>query len=188
MIEIHEQFYGGQAGAYMNVGINRGLLYPEVSTCLTLTLVWTGANDVMAGAHFGINGNNAGHNPNQPSTGQNIAFSVRQLQNRAAMAMGRPINQLDPPRFILIIGQTLVWGRSNEDAFEAFNALVRTLVRRGGDPFQHVYDTSEMGAQHDIYVNRPSGFSIRRGTVYISGRNPPGDKSARYTQRFRKAV
>jgi hypothetical protein len=56
MKEIHEMYYNPPAvnPDYVRRGIDEGLKYPEVSTCLTVTWVWTGAHDVMVGAHLGL--------------------------------------------------------------------------------------------------------------------------------------
>lgn len=163
MIEIHERYYNPPAINlnYVRSGRDEGLIFPEISSCVSVTLVWTGARDVLVGAHLGI-GTPAGL----------IGLpDIAQAQNdinarRAAAGVGGV-----PPRQALLIGEIDTWQTS---VLPAYNALIAWLAglgcTQGWVPGSDIREIGEGGDGHDVHINRPSGISFVRRTVLVRNR------------------
>lgn len=163
MIEIHERYYNPPAinPNYVRSSINEGLIYPEISSCLTITLVWTGAQDVLVGAHLGI-GNPAG---------LVTAADIAQMQADVALCRTAAGVGGVAPRQALLIGERDTWSVNVPAAYGLITAWLPTLgCTRGWVPGSDIRDITEGGNSHDVLINRPSGWSFFRRTALVRNR------------------
>ena len=173
MHTIHERhFYsnvpGGPIEPHIYTGVNEGVYYPGVNTCLTVTLVWTGAQDVIVGAHFGLMWGVTHATVNNMT---DVAYvmgantGVAQMRTNAAAALHVPIAALPAPDYALFLGD----GVGDAGAYWEFSGVLPALrawtITQGTahNALDHEYDTA--GNTCNIRVNRPSGWSLHfRGT------------------------
>jgi hypothetical protein len=173
MLTINERHFQGTAGVpvdHIRVGIDEGVYYPGVNSCLSVTLVWVGQHDVIAGAHFGMmygatNAPAAVVNFTDVPYVMGAATGVLEMRTRAAAAQGVALGALPAPDYALYLGEGVGVPGSHWEANGVLPALRAAFPAPGtpNNPALDEYDTG--GATCNLRVNRPSGWSLfYRGT------------------------